>query len=93
MTITGCLVAKWSVFSVSTDKVEIEISKTMIAFPDFSLFLAFSSASVSSTDQRVVSLIFTVSLVVISISIAAMAAAHISLLLSLLALAPLLGPW
>ena len=74
-------------------KVKIEISETIIVFPTFSVFSAFSAGSVSSTDSVVISLIFTTSSEVSPISTDTLASAHLSLLPSLLAPAPLLGPW
>ena len=65
----------------------------MIVFPNLSVFLAFSADSVSSTDSVVVLLLFTASSEVSLISTATLVVAHLSLLLSLLASTPLLGPW
>ena len=70
--------------------MKIEISVTMIVVPNFSVF---SAGSVYFTDSVVVSFIFTAYSVVSPISTSALTAAHLSLLLSLLAPAPLLGPW
>ena len=67
--------------SVSSTQVEKEISA---AFTDFSVFPAFSAGLVSLTGSGVVLLTFTVSSVVSPISIADLAAALLSLPLSLL---------
>ena len=69
--------------SASSALVVIEISTDPI---EFTFFLVFSAGSVSSTGSGLVSLIFNVSLVVLSTSIAALAGTFLSLLLSLLGL-------
>ena len=58
--------------------------------PQFLSIFSVSACSVSSTDSVVVSLIFTASL---ELSPIYTAAAHLSLLLSILSSSPLLGPW
>jgi hypothetical protein len=63
----------------------------MILFSTFSVFSAFTTGSVSYTDSVVVSFIFNASSEVSPISTATLSAAHLSLLLSLQAPAPLLG--
>ena len=75
--------------SVSSSHLEKEISA---AFTDFSVFSAFSAGSVSSSGSGVVSLTHTVSSVVSPISIGTLAAALLSLPLSLLGPTPPLGP-
>ena len=81
---------KYSICRFSIAKVKIEISVTMIVVTNYSVF---SAGSVSFTDSVVFSLIFTAYSVVSPISTSALTAAHLSLFLSILAPAPLLGPW
>ena len=76
--------------SASYAKVYIEISAALHAFNDFSLSSVFSAGSVSPTGSGKVLLTFTASALVSPMSIASLTAALLSLLLSLMGLAPLL---
>ena len=74
--------------SASPAQVVLEISTDSI---DFTYFSVFSAGSVSSTGTGLVSLTFTVSSVLLPISIAALVVTFFSLLLSLLGLNIVVG--